>query len=323
MATPRRNVAVPNLTVQQLEYLVAVADAPTWSVAAAAVGVTPSALSQGLAELERRLGLPLFERDGRRRVLAVAATPVLAHAREVLARTTDLARYTHQLREGRGGSLRVGMIDAAAVEHFSDTLRQFRARRPDLDLRLTVTSSAALLDQLRRAELDLVVCVEPPGLVESLVTTPLTTEPLFVHAPDLSALDRPPPEWGPWVTFPTGAHTRLVIQQALRRVGAHFDVVAESHQPEVLREMVRVGLGWTVLPPVVSGRSTAGPAVGQPIAHRRLVVARRAEAVPNPAGDALEQALRRAVAGEHQLASGPLAIPDRDPAPDRWRGDST
>lgn len=323
MATPRRNVAVPNLTVQQLEYLVAVADAPTWSVAAAAVGVTPSALSQGLAELERRLGLPLFERDGRRRVLAVAATPVLAHAREVLARTTDLARYTHQLREGRGGSLRVGMIDAAAVEHFSDTLRQFRARRPDLDLRLTVTSSAALLDQLRRAELDLVVCVEPPGLVESLVTTPLTTEPLFVHAPDLSALDRPPPEWGPWVTFPTGAHTRLVIQQALRRVGAHFDVVAESHQPEVLREMVRVGLGWTVLPPVVSGRSTAGAAVGQPIAHRRLVVARRAEAVPNPAGDALEQALRRAVAGEHPLASGPLAIPDRDPAPDRWRGDST
>ncbi|HKY64859.1 MAG TPA: LysR family transcriptional regulator [Acidimicrobiales bacterium] len=297
MRTSRQNVAVPNLTVQQLEYLVALADAPTAAVAAAAVGVTPSALSQGLAELERRVGLPLFERDGRRRVLSAAAAPVLAHAREVLARTIDLARYTHQLREGHGGSLRVGMIDAA-VERFSVTLRHFRAHRRDLDLRLTVTGSAALLELLRRAELDLVVCVEPPGLVESLVTTPLTSEPLFVHAPDRRALDRPPREWGPWVTFPTGAHTRLVIQQALRRVGAGFDVVAESHQPAVLREMVRVGLGWTVLPPAAGRRSDTGHAMGQPIADRRLVVARRAEAAPNPAGEALEQVLHQAVAGE-------------------------
>ena len=297
MPAPRQNATVPNLTVQQLEYLVAVADAPTWAVAAAAVGVTPSALSQGLAELERRVGLPLFERDGRRRVLAAAATPVLAHARDVLARTIDLARYTHHLREGRGGSLRVGMIDAAAVEHFSDTLRRFRADRPDLDLRLTVANSEALLELLRRAELDLVVCVEPPGLVESLVTMALTSEPLLVHAPDRRALDRPPREWGPWVTFPTGSHTRLVIQQALRRAGAPFDVVAESHQPEVLREMVRIGFGWTVLPPAARRRSTARPVEGRTIADRRLVVARRAEAVPNPAGEALEQALHQAVAG--------------------------
>jgi hypothetical protein len=60
--------SLPNLSVQQLDYLVAVHDAPTWADAAAAVGVTPSALSQGLSELERRLGVALFARDGRRRV---------------------------------------------------------------------------------------------------------------------------------------------------------------------------------------------------------------------------------------------------------------
>ena len=80
----------PNLTVQQLEYLVAVADAPTWADAAADVGVSPSALSQGLAELERRVGMPLFERQGRRRLVAPSAVPVVAHARVVLARTSDL-----------------------------------------------------------------------------------------------------------------------------------------------------------------------------------------------------------------------------------------
>ncbi|MDY7106529.1 MAG: LysR family transcriptional regulator [Actinomycetota bacterium] len=297
MATPRSvDDAVPNLTVQQLQYLVAVADAPTWAVAAAEVGVTPSALSQGLAELERRVGLVLFERDGRRRVLAPTAAPVLAHARDVLARTVDLARFTRQLGEGRGGALRVGMIDAAVVEHFPHTLRRFLAGRPDLDLRLTVTSSAGLLGLLRRAELDLVVCVEPPGLAESIVTRPLTSEPLFVHAPDAPALDRPLAEWGPWVTFPAGAHTRVLIQRALRRLGAPFDVVADSHQPEVLREMVAVGLGWTVLPALARTPDTTNLAVGPAIAERRLVVARRAEAVPNPAGEALEAALHNAVA---------------------------
>ena len=286
-------VAVPNLTVQQLEYLVAVADAPTWALAAASVGVTPSALSQGLAELERRVGLPLFERDGRRRVLSATAAPVLAHAREVVAKTLDLARYAIQVRDGRTGTLRVGMIDAAAVQHFSHTLRQFRAQRADLDLRLTVTSSAALLALLANAELDLAVCVEPPTPVESIATAPLMGEPLLVHAPDRQALERPRREWGPWLTFPAGSHTRAVIEQALRRIGAPFDVVAESHQPEVLREMVRVGLGWTVLP-AGPRREAAGLAVGDHIADRQLVLARRDGAVPNPAADLFERALHHA-----------------------------
>ena len=69
--------ALPDLSIRQLEYLVAIADAPTWAVAASQVGVSPSALSQGLAELERRVGVDLFERHGRRRLLRPSALPVL------------------------------------------------------------------------------------------------------------------------------------------------------------------------------------------------------------------------------------------------------
>ncbi len=87
-----------------------------------------------------------------------------------------------------------------------------------------------------------------------------------------------------------------MIERALRLAGAPFAVVAESHQPEVLREMVRVGLGWTVLPVAPRRRDTANLVLGTTVAERRLVVAWRAEAVPNHAGDALEQALHRAVA---------------------------
>ena len=58
---------LPDLTIRQLEYLVAVAEEPTWALAAQRVGVSPSALSQGLAELERRVDVPLFEAQARRK----------------------------------------------------------------------------------------------------------------------------------------------------------------------------------------------------------------------------------------------------------------
>ncbi|MBP7596286.1 MAG: LysR family transcriptional regulator, partial [Candidatus Microthrix sp.] len=58
-------------------YLRAAARAPSWTEAAAQLGVTQSALSQGIAELERRLGITLFERLGRRRVLTSAGAVLL------------------------------------------------------------------------------------------------------------------------------------------------------------------------------------------------------------------------------------------------------
>ena len=277
---------LPNLTVQQLDYLVAVVDAPTWADAAARLGVTPSALSQGLAELERRVGVPLFERDGRRRVLAPSAAPVLEHARDVLARTRDLADWSARTRAGRAGDLRVGMIDAAAVHHYPEVLRRFRQQRPDVELRLTVAPSGALLASLSRGALDVVVCVEPPSPIDGLTALPVRTDELAVYAPPSASRGRAT-TWGPWVMFPSGSHTRAIIDGALRRRGAPLDVVAESHQPEVLREMVVLGLGWTVLPTVQAGRLR--PVCS--LTKRALVMARRAAAAPNASADALAAAV--------------------------------
>ncbi|HAS08986.1 MAG TPA: hypothetical protein DCS55_00450, partial [Acidimicrobiaceae bacterium] len=106
------------VTTQQLEYLVAIDRHDTWGEAAASVGVSPSALSQGIAELERRLGIALFERDGRRRVPARDHEPVLRYAEATVAATRDLARWLASRRTGTSGVVRLGMIDAAATHHF-------------------------------------------------------------------------------------------------------------------------------------------------------------------------------------------------------------
>ncbi len=283
---------LPNLTVQQLEYMVAAAASPTRAAAAAGLGVTPSALTQGLAELERRVGVPLFERHGRQTRLRPQAAEVLAHARRVVAETRDLARWAETRRSGSAGTVRLGTIDAVAVHHRADAIRRHRRVSPDLDLRLTVAPSGALLDSLRVGDLDLVVCVESADPPVGIDTVICLEEPLHAYAPDGAAVGAPA-TWGPWVTYPDGSHTRSVIAAGLMAVGAPFEVVAESNQPDVLREMVRLGMGWAVLPEAQAeaGVESLERVRRLPIGVRRLVVARRSGAPPDAAVEALATVL--------------------------------
>lgn len=282
---------LPDLTIRQLEYLVAVADEPTWALAAQRVGVSPSALSQGLAELERRVGVALFEAQGRRRVLRPSATPVLDHARRMLALTRDLVDWSGRVRDARHGRVRVGMIDVAAVVHCTDAIAAFRRDHAEVDLTLSVAPSATLLDDLRSGALDLVVCVDPPRARDGIVADELLRESLAVMAPPGTVIGAPA-TWGPWLTFPVGSHTRELILASLGRRGAPAVIAAESHQPEVLVQMVRLGLGWTVLPAAVP---TGGPepiVVGPAIVERVLVLARRDGALLDPAVSELARGLR-------------------------------
>ncbi len=290
----------PQLTVQQLDYLVTIADSPTWAQAAARLAVSPSALSQGIAELERRLGVKLFERVGRRQVLAPSAQPVLDYALSVIAQSHDLRRWAEDQAAGTTGQLRIGMIDAAALHYYSETLRQFRAQFPSIDLRLTVAPSAPLLRQVQRNELDLAVIVRPGERPTDLTFTPLVEDPLAIYRPEPTdalphntgsseTIGSSENTWGPWVAFPATSHTRSHITQHLDALGANYRVVAESNQPEVLCEMVRLGLGWTVLPIVQAeaGERPLTRAVADPLFQRSLIAIRRTTALPHPLADEL------------------------------------
>jgi len=279
--------ALPDLSLRQLEYLVAVSVAPTWADAAASLGVTPSALSQGLAELERRVGVPLFDRDGRRRPLRASATPVLEHARQVVALTGDLAAWADRMRGSSLGSIRLGLIDVAAVEHFDSVINSFRMERPEVALSISVAPSAALIADLRRGALDLIVCVEPSEHPPGVTVTRVLSEPIVAIAPSGTEIGSPE-TWGPWVLFPDGSHTRASTMEALRALGADLTVVADSHQPSVVRAMVRLGMGWGAL-----SRSPGGDAhglvEGPELFRRHLALMRRDHSPLDPAAVALTE----------------------------------
>ena len=212
-------LSLPDLSIRQLEYLIAVAEENTWADASEAVGVTPSALSQGLAELERRVGVSLFDRVGRRRILHPNAEILLDHARQVISLTSDLAKWSDRMRNANEGTIRVGMIDIAAVNYFQGVLKDFRIEHPSLNFHLNVSPSRPLIDALQRGQLDIVVCIEPDYEIKGIQIEPLLTETLSIYKPGGGPLGSPN-KWGPWVLFPESSNTRKIISAALKERGS-------------------------------------------------------------------------------------------------------
>ncbi|MEM9652712.1 MAG: LysR family transcriptional regulator [Actinomycetota bacterium] len=283
-------VPVLNLTTHQLQYLVTISRSNTMADAAKELHISPSALSQGLSELERRLGLQLFQRTGRNRTLTNQGHQVVRHAERILAATRDLTVWVDDALKGERGQVRLGLIDIAAVSYFPETLIRYRSARPQIDLQLSIGPSANLTRQLLDGQLDAAVIVAPADSADrdpadptaALTMVELFTEELAIYAPGSVPGGAPvaaddPARWGPWITFPPESHTRRHIARALRDLGAEFRVEAESHQPEVLRQMVNLGMGWTVLP-VLQAETEPNPlqrAREEPLLSRRLVIATR------------------------------------------------
>jgi DNA-binding transcriptional LysR family regulator len=131
------------------------------SAAAQVLNVSQPALSQALSELGRRLNVALFEPSGRNRRLTAEGSEALRFAEETLAGADALLRRLDAIRNGEGGNLRVGMIDAASLYVLPEVVRRYREAHPGVDLKLAVDTSDALLHRLRAFELDLAFVVGP------------------------------------------------------------------------------------------------------------------------------------------------------------------
>ncbi|MFN8638009.1 MAG: LysR family transcriptional regulator [Dehalococcoidia bacterium] len=254
--------------VAQLIYLREVARSGSFTAAAEYLGVSQPALSQSLADLERRIGVTLFERAGRRRELTEAGREALRAASEVLDRLDVLRDRLRAGAAGEAGTLRVGMIDAASLYLLPRAMRAFREGHPDVELRLLVDTSEQLLARLRAFDLDVAFVVGP--LEEDLVGVPVVEEPLYVYRP----AEAPSGEAPEWALYPSGSRTRQLIDEAFARTGIRPSATFESANPEILRQAIALGLAWGVLPPgVAEGAEPAIVRVGESALVTRTLVA--------------------------------------------------
>lgn len=271
-----------NLHLHHLAYLREVERSGTFTVAARRLHISQSALSQALAEFERRLGVPLFERDGRRRSLTEAGREAARFASEVLGRATELRAWADARRAGGGGSLAVGMIDAASLYLLPSAVGTFRASHPGVALRVVVDTTEALLERLLRFEIDLAVVVGP--VAPGFETVEVAREPLRLYGPPGQTVPGPEAEW---LLYPGGSHTRAVIDAALAVQRIVPRVTLESSNPQVLRQLVVLGFGWSVLPERVAedGPSPLRPS-GDVLGERTLLGVRRPGAPPDARAEA-------------------------------------
>ncbi len=282
-----------NLHLQQLRNLLAVERAGTFTAAAEELHVSQPALSQSLAELERRLGARLFERDGRRRRLTVAGEEVARFAAEVIGRGEELRDSLAAQEEGRAGTLDVGMIDAASLYLLPGAIEAYRQARPEVRLSIIVDDSSSLLARLRQFEIDLAIVVGEPD--EGLTSTPLHTEPLYRYA--WADADRPLND--EWLLYNAGSQTRAQIDEGLRQLDIQPRVSLDSQNPSVLRQMAALGLGWTVLPVAVAeDHPTPLRRHGRhPVATRTISAVRRDSSLDDPRADAFVALAREAIEG--------------------------
>ena len=230
---------IPSLNFTSLRCLQEVERRGSFTEAAWELGISQPALSHSLAELSKRLGAPLFRKDGRRRVLTEAGRRAARYADQVLGRTNDLLRWLEGWERGEVGTLRVGMIDTAGLYTLPAGLSRLRREHSAIDLQLVVADSGDLLSMLDDYRIDLAFVVGPAG--PRYNSTPITTDRLHIYSPT-----GPAPEG--WALYPPGSRTRLLVDQGLAQLGIRPLVALESANPTVLRQMAVLGYARTVLP---------------------------------------------------------------------------
>ncbi len=252
---------IPSLNFRSLRCLLEVEEHGSFTEAAWNMGISQPALSHSLAELSKRLGAPLFRKQGRRRVLTEAGQRAARYADQVLGRTIDLMQWLESYEKGEVGTLRVGMIDTVGLFTLPAGLSRLREEHSALDLQLVIAESAELLSMLDSYRIDLAFVVGPAG--NRYRSIPITSEQMHIYAPGGSEPDG-------WALFPPGSRTRLLADQGLAQLGIQPQVALESTNPTVLRQMAVLGYARTVLPREVAHAGEGTLEEGPLVALRRI-----------------------------------------------------
>lgn len=143
------------MEIRHLKYFAAVADYLSFTDAARHLFVAQSAVSQQIAELERELGVRLFDRNKRSVRLTNAGEVLLKEAGFLLSRIEEAADKTKQADAGLIGTLRIGILGYTERFFLPAMIRQFQHNYPQIELQLDQYPHGELIEKLSGDELDI------------------------------------------------------------------------------------------------------------------------------------------------------------------------
>jgi len=178
----------PNdLSIRQLQYLVAVADTLGFHRAAERCHVSQPSLSAQVQQVEDVLGLQIFERDKRRVLVTPAGADVIARARRVLVEVADLLASAGRARDPFAATFRFGVIPTVAPYLLPDVTRAWTQAHPALRVVWREEATEHLLRHLALGELDGGLLAVVPEL-HDLDSAEIVVDPFVVAMPRGHAL---------------------------------------------------------------------------------------------------------------------------------------
>src|ERR687895_100400 len=243
------------LSLQQIRCFCAALELGSFAAAAEALRVSQPAVAEQVRKLEQTLGAALFVRAGRGVVPTDAGRAFAEHATRSLRALEDAADSVGELSALRSGTVAVGIFGEPSAWRLDQLAAAFLRRYPDVSLRLVGRNSSAVVESVRRGELEAGVVLLPIDDDKLDVRPIVRDEVLYVSA--FPERTRPP------ATIERLAATPLVFydaesgdQDPIRRqlaeraqaLGVHLQPKVEVELKDVALRLVAAGIGDTYLP---------------------------------------------------------------------------
>lgn len=240
-----------NATFRQLRVFAEVARHLSFARAAEALHLTPPAVTMQIKELEGHVGLPLFERQGRRVALTTAGEYMLVYARKVLATLKDAEDTAARLQRLETGTLTIGLLSTA--QYFAPALlAEFTREHTGLDVRLAIGNRDQLTAMLRNAEVDIAIMgrpsselnvrAEPFGANPHVFVAPVDHPLLRIGHPTVASLL----PYG-FVVREHGSETREVFHDFFERHREEPRIHMALPSDEAVKQAVMAGMGLGLL----------------------------------------------------------------------------
>jgi DNA-binding transcriptional LysR family regulator len=241
-----------NVTFRQLRVFLEVARQLSFVRAAEALHLTPPAVTMQIKELETAVGLPLFDRQGRKVALTTAGEYFHVYAKRMTVTMKEAEDAMARFKRVETGLLSIGLVSTAKY-FVPRLLARFREEHPGIEVKLQVSGNREqLLTLLHSKEIDLAVMGRPPKELATRAE-PFAAHPLvFVGPPGhpLLAMTRPPLralEAYPFLVREPGSGTRKAMEELFRdhQVSPHISMEMSSN--ETIKQAVMAGMGLSFL----------------------------------------------------------------------------
>lgn len=292
--------------IETLKVFCDLVDTGSFSVAAAQNFVTQSAVSQQIRTLETRYGRKLVER-AKRRVRPTPAGEIFYEvSKQIVGRYQDLEARLQAFSNIVAGTVRVATVHSVGLYEFSDELKRFVKAYPNVNVRLEYKKSNQIYEDVLSGTLDVGVIAYPtkrpqirliPFREDRLVLICAPSHPLAKQKSiAMKSLDGTN-----FVGFEKDIPTHKAIERAVQRHGIRLHYVAEVDNIEVIKRIVEVGTGISIVPepavrPEVRNKSLVALSISDETFVRQLGVIHKEGRHFSPAAEKFIETLAPAAA---------------------------